>query len=535
MVMKKKSFVLSWGRKMFFGLGWALTSLVALNYLQSMIIPHTASAWIYFITTFIGHYGVLLSLLYFVVYCPIVTLLPSYYVARFSSILLLIAANLLLFIDSYFFARFRFHADSFLWKFMQEPNALNAFGFNSVKISLIVIIALVVFVAFWIQGERIWRYMQTRFSNPVKNWYLVLILICAVISHSMYMYADARGSQAITRVAALFPLNYHLKGIELFSSDKPVEQEPQGFKDFYYPSADLNCAMKEPKNILLIVLDKWDASDFNEYLTPSMKHYASHGIEFQNHFSGGLDAVQGYFSLMYGVSPIYASSAIGQGTEPALISQMKKNKLELAFFKSGSSTPAQIFLPNEVENPIANIESHLAERDDLAAITPFLMSVYIDGGSVSDKDLQVKTVVDLFIKHKLIENTIVVMTGAYADMKTPLIVIWPDKDPGVVTHFTSHYDVMTTIMKDDFRCKNKTQEFSQGKNMFSSENNGLHVAGDYSLMKIYNLKAQTMTSISTASEVNIRDLNTMSDANDKKDIESILNTLKDVKSFYRRQ
>lgn len=520
---------------MFFGLGWALTSLVALNYMQSMIIPHTFSGWMYFITTFIGHYGVMLSLLYFVVYCPIVMMLPSYYVARFSSILLLIAANLLIFLDSYFFARYRFHADSFLWNFMSDPNAMTAFGFNSVKIGLIAFVVLVVFVAMWIQGERIWRYMQTRFSNPVKNWYLVVILICAVISQTMYMYADARGSVAITRVAALFPLNYHLKGVEFFQPDQPVVQEPQGFKDFHYPGADLNCVMKEPKNILMIVLDKWNATDFNEFLTPNLKHYASHGIEFQNHYSGGLDSNQGYFSLMYGVSPIYAASAINQGTEPAFISQMKKSKLELAFFKSGATTPGQIFLPKEVENPIANIESHLAERDDLAAVTPFLMSIYLDGGTVSEKDLQVKTVVDQFIKHKLIENTIVILTGAYGDMKTPLIVIWPDKEPGVVTKLTSHYDVIATIMKDDFRCKNKIQELSQGKNLFAPEANELHVAGDYSRLKILNLKTQTMTSIDSAFGLDVRDMNTMSEENDKRDIESILNALKGITTFYRRQ
>ena len=538
MGMKKKSFALSWGRKMFFGLGWALTSLVALNYFQSMIIPQTFVGWIYFLSTYVGHYGLILSLLYFLIYCPIVMIFPYYYVARFTSILLLVAANLFIFFDSYLFTRFRFHADSFLWKFFDDPNALNAFGLTPFKTGAIGLVASIVFVLLWIQGERIWRNMQTRFSNPVKNWYLVVILIALVISHSMYFVGQAKGSRYISRLQALFPVHLHFNGSEVLREKGWVTEvngdEPQGYKDFYYPPQPLNCAMKEPKNILMIVMDKWSSSEFNEYLTPNLHHYASHGLVFQNHYSGGLNPEHGYFSLMYSVPPIYAGSAMNEGIEPAFISQMKKSKLDISFFKSGASTPGTRFLPNEPENPVMNIESHLAERDDLAAVTPFLMSVYLDSGSITEKDLQIKTIVDLFIKHKLIENTIVVLTGAFGDLKTPLIVIWPGRAPEQVQNLTSHYDVLPTIMKEDWRCKNKLSEYSFGKSLFATEPADVHIAGDYSLLKILNNKNQTITTIENSTDLNVRDMSSMELHNEKLDKEATLNALKDITLFYRR-
>src|SRR5687768_12992350 len=135
--MKKKSFVLSWGRKMFFGLGWALTSLVALNYFQSMIIPQSVTGWIFYLTTFIGHYGLILSLVYFLLYVPVVSIFPSYYISRIWSIVLILAVNLFIYFDSYLFARYRFHLNSFLWNLLQEKEAVAAFGLTPFKLGLL--------------------------------------------------------------------------------------------------------------------------------------------------------------------------------------------------------------------------------------------------------------------------------------------------------------------------------------------------------------------------------------------------------------
>lgn len=538
--MRKKSFALSWGRKMFFGLGWALISVVALAYFQSMIIPQGAVGWTYFLTTFIGHYGLILSLVYFFIFCPVVLIFPSYYVSRIWSITLILFISLFIFFDSYLFTRYRFHLNSFLWNFLKDQDALTGFGLTPIKLGLIGFVFAVLFVVLWLRGERLWRSMQARFSNPVKNWYLVLIAICFITSQLMYMYGDAKGARYITRLSNLFPLHIPLTGRMLLKEQGLVSGQPaqvnQGYKDFYYPAENLNCAMKAPKNILLIVFDKWSESELNKYSTPNIDHFVSHGIFFNNHFSGGLNKNDGYFSLLYSLPPTYAPSVLNQSAEPVFLNQMKKAKLDMSFFQAGNASPLTQYLPKEKEILTDYIEASLAERDDLAAVTPFLMHVFLDGGTLTDKDNQVKTIIDLFIQHGQIENTIIVLTGAYSDeMKTPLLVIWPGKPPGTVTKLTSHYDVLPSIMIEGWKCKNPASEFSFGKNFFSNEETEKHIAGNYRTMKILDTKDQTLTTIDQFNGLEVRNLGGMTLENDKRDVVSILEVLKKLTSFYRPQ
>jgi membrane-anchored protein YejM (alkaline phosphatase superfamily) len=536
--MNKKSFALSWGRKMFFGLGWVLVSLTALSYFQSMIIPQTTVGWVYFLTTFIGHYGLLLSLVYFFIYCPVVLIFPSYYVSRIWSVTLILSLSLFIFLDSYVFTRFRFHLNSFIWTFLRDQDALTGFGLTPIKLGMIGSVLTVLLVVLWIRGEILWRIMQGRFSNPVKSWYLVIISICFITSQLMYIYGDAKGARYITRLSNLFPLHIPITG-KLFlkeqgfiSENKPLIN--QGYKDFNYSFENLKCGMNDSKNVLLIVLDKWAGSELNAESTPNIDHLSSHGILFNNHFSGGLNKNDGYFSLIYSLPPTYSASAINQSAEPIFFQQMKKSDLELSFFQSGDTSPLTDYLPMEKEIFTDYIESHLIKRNELADTKPFLMHVSLNGGTLAEKDNQVKSVIDLFIKQRQIQNTIVVLTAAYSDdMKTPLLVIWPGKASETVAKLTSHYDVLPSIMMEDWKCKRPVEEYSFGKNIFSTAETEMHIAGNYRTMKILDTKEQTLTTLDQYNGVEVRSLGSMNVENDKRNIVSILEALHKLTSFYR--
>lgn len=525
---------------MFFGLGCALTLVVALNYFQSMIIPQTFVGWIYFLTTFVGQYGLIISLVYFLIYCPVILIFPSYYVSRIWSIFLILSINLLIFFDSYLFTRYRFHLNSFLWNFLQDRNALPAFGLTPFKLGLIVFVTLIVFFVLWLRGERLWRTMQLRFRNPVQNWYLVFIFICFTISHLMYMYGDAKGSRHITRLSNLFPVYYPLTAKDALKERGIVghsnSEKNQGYKDFYYPAEKINCAMKSPKNILLIVLDEWSENEMNPNSTPNLYHYSTHGLLFQNHYSGGLNAVDGYFSLMYSLPPTYTPSVLNQSTEPVFLSQMKKSNFDISFYNLGRPSPLTKFLPEEKEVFTDYIDSHLNKRDELTMVNPFFMQVFLEGGTITGKDMQVKTIIDQYIQHEQIENTIIVLTGSHSvQTKTPLIVIWPGKKAATISQLTTHYDVVPSIMSEDWKCKNKVSEYSFGKNIFSKHETEIHVAGNYDMLKILNTKDETLTSLNQSKGIEVRDLGSMSVNNEKRDISAILNVLKSLTVFYKHR
>ena len=515
---------------MFFGLGWALMSLMGLVYLQSMILPHTFGGFTYFLTTFVGHYGVILSALYFLIYCPVVLIFPSYYVSRIWSIILILAANLLIFFDAYLFGKFRFHLNSFLWNFFQEENSLEAFGFNSAKLGIMTLVIVALFVVLWIRGETLWRKMCARFSNPVKNWYLVFILISFITSHLMYMYASAKANTNITRLATLFPLNFTLTASEALSERGIVKEEikvgDRGHNDLYYPSRPLECPMKAPKNILMIVLNEWPG-DADSYLAPSLEHLKSHALYFNNHHTGGLNSQDGLFSLLYSIPPVYAQSAINDFQDPAIVTQFKKSKIDMRFYKTDGESPIEKYLPGEKEVSTGYIQQFLTERDEQASLNPYFMHVYLAGGSLSEKDSQVKEILGLMVKHKQTQNTIIIVTSAKSEkLVTPLMIVWPGKRPAVVSRFTSHYDVLPTIMLEDWRCKNKISDYSFGHNLLSNEETSQFVAGNYEYLVIMDPKDKIKTVIDHSFKLQF-------EGPKRPEMSSILKALSKATQFYR--
>lgn len=82
----------------------------------------------------------------------------------------------------------------------------------------------------------------------------------------------------------------------------------------------------------------------------------------------------------------------------------------------------------------------------------------------------------------LLENTIIVITGDHAQefndnhhgywghtgnfsaaqLQVPFLYYAPDKDPKVVTEWTSHYDVVPTLLRDMFNVQNPVEDYSIG-------------------------------------------------------------------------
>lgn len=523
---------------MFFGLGWALTSIMALNYFQSMIIPQSAEGWLYFLTTYIGQYGVILSLSYFFIYAPVVSLFPSYYVSRIWSIALILFINLFIFFDSYLFVRYRFHLNSFLWNLLKENEALNAFGLTSFKLTLISVVAFIFAAILWIRGERLWRSMQARFSNPVSNWYLVVIAICFVTSQLLYMYGDAKGTRSITRLTTIFPFQYNLNGKELLKGQVTQEKAPevaQTYKDFSYPLQELSCSTKKTKNVILVVLDKWNEADFNQESMPNLFHYSTHGLLYKNHYSGGLDKQDGYFSLLYSLPPTYSQSAMNQSTEPVFLSLIKKAKMDVSFLQYGSTSPVTDFRPEEKEISIDYIESQLPEKKEDSEPNPFFMQFYVESASVAEKDKTAKAIFDVLIKRRILNDTIVVVTGAYSEgSRTPMFMIWPGKGREEISKLTSHYDIMPTIIQEEWKCKNPVSDYSLGHNLFDQREHDLVVTGNYRLLKIVNIKDQTLTSLDQYNGFEVKDLVTGEVKNDKKNNSAVLQMLQKLTAFYQR-
>jgi len=139
--------------------------------------------------------------------------------------------------------------------------------------------------------------------------------------------------------------------------------------------------------------------------------------------------------------------------------------------------------------------NYLALDEDLDPV-PFFNRYKV---SIHYIDSLTKKILSGLERHGLIENTIIVFTGDhgqefndnkrnfwghggnYTDyqIKVPLVIYWPGRDPGVYAHRTSHLDVAPTLMTDLFGCRNSISDYSDGRNLLDPGGRDWLVVGGY--------------------------------------------------------
>lgn len=462
--MNQRKFVLSWGRKMFFGLSLPVSYLVGLVYLRSFILPQNTEEWVYFFTTFIGQFGLLNAVAYFLLFCPIILLAPSYYVSRIWSMILMIALNLAILMDSLSFSTFHLHLYSYIWKPLVDNGFSNLFSSAAATI-LLTIACLTFAVVIWFRGEILWRKMQTRFSNPVKNWYLVMIVIGLLISKF------GLHEKVSTSLAAVFPLNKE--------SIRPIDHHKDTRK-IAYPASELNCSGKSNPNLVFILVDEWNRDQFSAEEMPLSFHMKNHGISFTSHYNVASDVEGGKFSLFYSLPASYQPSASKSG--PAMFGVMKKRNYDISSFSTSAD-------PDTYQGFKTWITSRTGE-----VMNPFFLSLEFKQGGAS-VDAYIQEVVKDLQKADMLKNTFIVITGAHSSGDyLPLLWVNPDRRGGEVGHPTTVYDVVPTLMQRLWNCKNSFKVSSTGQLLDNVERDWILVTGNEEF-KVIDLKNRGLLTV----------------------------------------
>lgn len=474
--MNRRSFVLSWGRKIFFGISWPLTTLIAVLYLKSYILPQNPTDWLYYVTTMIGHYGIANALVYFLLYCPIVLIMPSYYVSRFWSLILILALNIFVLLDAVSFSSYQLHIYSYISKLVMQEGVQNLLGTNPTIIASIGLIALAILI--WIRGEKVWRYMQTRFSNPVKNWYLVFIVLCLVAGKMIYHYGNIS-----PRLSSLFPLDMNAK--------REDESKITDNRTLFYPSSKLVCNSKNSPNLVMIVIKEWSKDQLNPELMPNVFHMKKHAVSFNSHYGVSTDANGGVFSLYYSIPSSYQTTA--KEILPAIMTEFDKRQYEIMDIGHEVSNSAG---PTEHdEKSLATFKEWAANRSH-EVIQPFSLNITLSQHP-GDADKMIQDVILTLQSEGFLKDTYVVMTGGYpgsAQLQMPLMVFTPERKAEEIQHATSHYDVIPTLLHKGWGCKNAYEAAGIGKSLFLEGRDWLLISGQDNF-KILDLKDSVVTSV----------------------------------------
>lgn len=474
--MNRRNFVLSWGRKIFFGISWPLTTLIALIYLKSYILPQNATDWLYYITTLIGHYGLATAILYFLFYCPVVLLMPSYYVSRIWSVILIITLNFFLLMDATSFSSYQFHIYSFVWKLLMQGGLANLFGG---KATTIAIVGTVIFaILLWLRGESVWRHMQTRFSNPVKNGYLVLIVLCLIISKSIYHYGNID-----PRMSSLFPLDFNPK--------RETENKTVDNRRLFYPSSKIVCGNKNNPNLIMIVIKEWAKGQLNPDLMPNVFHMKKHAVSFNSHYGVSTDANGGIFSLYYSIPSSYQTTA--RETLPAIMTELENRQYEIVDIGNEVTSASS---PSEHDEKTVKAFKDWADNRSKEIIRPYSLNLTFVQHA-SDVDKLIQDIILKLQKEDLLRDSYVVLTGGYpgsAEHMVPFLLFTPTRKSSEINHITSHYDVVPTLMTNGWGCKSAFESASIGKSLFEEGREWLLISGEDNF-KILDFKNSVKTSV----------------------------------------
>lgn len=508
--MERRRFVLSWGRKIFFGFGWPLLCLISLVFLKSGVIPKDTVSLLYFIVTTFGYYGLVTALLYFIFYVPFAIIFPTYYFVRMWSAFLILLTTTAVLLDGFVFGEYRFHINQLILRIFSFQGPAEIFGGSMSPYIVTGGITLVLFFALWLRGEWLWRVMQRRFSNPVKHWYLFFILACLGVSHFVWKNQRTEFFGNEITLASVFPLNYQ----EIFYPKVHTATEVSK-ADLNYPKKELKCKAKTYPNIFYVVLEGMDAQAVNPDVTPFLVHLQEHGMNFESHLSGGGSSEDNLFRLFYGIPASYRPEAMA----PALLSELKKNNYELAVF-SERRVPG-----------LPYTQSKLPEWSESRKVSSTSAPVFaffdLNQGSPADMDLKLREVFQQLQDLKLLTGSVVVITGTQKSEwgNVPMTLIMPDREKGRWAHRTTHYDVTPTIMKKVLNCSTPFSAYAYGKDLTELPTKDWEVFGNENVFRILDFTNHNIIESDWHGRISSGDLSRSV---------LVLKASKEISRFYRR-
>jgi membrane-anchored protein YejM (alkaline phosphatase superfamily) len=153
---------------------------------------------------------------------------------------------------------------------------------------------------------------------------------------------------------------------------------------------------------------------------------------------------------------------------------------------------------------------------------------------------------------KLLENTIVVITSDHGQefnenkhnywghtsnfskyqLQVPLIISWPGKNPAQFNYFTSHYDIVPTLLNDYFKCTNPMSDYSFGKSLFDTIPQRVFVAGSKEHFAFIDLDKKQINTVFFNGSLSVTDMH-LNELNVKPDATLLNEQLLKVQRFYK--
>ena len=296
--------------------------------------------------------------------------------------------------DAIVFNGYKFHVSLFLLQFLFVD--FQGLGLPKEIVAIAVGVALVLVVLAIALSRLAAR--NPRWLARLSTLLLWLTLPLFLLNQAIHTWADTYRRNEITQYTAYFPLYFPIasrKAGEQLSRLLPATFPPEegnapvsdrGSQHVNYPlAAPSGCAPGERANLMIIVLESWQASTVTPEIMPNLARLRDEAWDFRNHVSGGNATVPGLFSLMYGLHASYYDAfranpqlnpsaftetlnQLGYRTQLFTSVDLRRFALQPLFFPRAA--PSDVHLSNDRgsfdASDRASVDSLLASLDDKA-------------------------------------------------------------------------------------------------------------------------------------------------------------------------
>ncbi|MCC6931763.1 MAG: DUF3413 domain-containing protein [Deltaproteobacteria bacterium] len=170
--------------------------------------------------------------------------------------------------------------------------------------------------------------------------------------------------------------------------------------------------------------------------------------------------------------------------------------------------------------------------------------------SISFNDELVGEIIAKLKEQSLLDNTIVLVTGDHGQefnehglnywghngnftplqTDVPMIVSWPGKSAQVLNHWTSHFDVAPTLLKEALGCATPMDKYSVGKSLFDDSERKFLLLGNYENAAI--VEPDKITNLSPYGSLKVTDYELRSLENERPSPQIFAQVLEQQRRFF---
>lgn len=266
-------------------------------------------------------------------------LLPKYVFVFSISMLATIILSVLL-VDTFVFSQYRFHINEVILKLVMSGDV--------VDFSLMTWLLTASFVVFLFSIE-VWlsfylfRWPRKESTRKPFLWGFIFLFF---VSNFIHIWAAANAYQPVLIIKNYLPLfqpataNRLMQKYGWIDEEALAKQRALSLKrdsDIHYPLSSLDFAdVKNPVNVVFLVIESWRFDTFNQKITPNLWSYAQQGQIYPKHYSTGNATRTGIFGLFYGMPGTYWHSMLSNQRSPVMMDRFQDLGYQIGVFGSAS-------------------------------------------------------------------------------------------------------------------------------------------------------------------------------------------------------